>query len=136
MNFKQLSSYFTFLFVVSSLKSRLYMTFTHHLIPVYHSQRRLCRYDQSILKSSLRHLVSNVKQFFSESKTSQSPTVLFNIYLVHHITTKKKLLGLHHDEEITFKYHGNEQINTANKKVGIIIKNLMGNRIIRAVVMS
>ena len=22
--------------------------------------------------------------------------------------TKKKLLGLHHDEEITFKYHGNE----------------------------
>ena len=72
MNFKQLSSYFTFLFVVSSLKSRLYMTFTHHLIPVYHSQRRLCRYDQSILKSSLRHLVSNVKLFANDTFCSIS----------------------------------------------------------------
>ena len=65
MNFKQLSSYFTFLFVVSSLKSRLYMTFDT-------SQRRLCRYDQSILKISLRHLVSNVKLFANDTFCSIS----------------------------------------------------------------
>ena len=34
----------------------------------------------------------------------------------------QKYLGIHFDEELTFKHHINEKINEANKDIGIIRK--------------
>ena len=34
----------------------------------------------------------------------------------------QKYLGIHFDEELTFKHHNNEKINEGNKDIGIIRK--------------
>ena len=45
----------------------------------------------------------------------------FNNSTVQQISTKKHL-GIHLDEELTFKYHINEKIDKTNKGTGIIRK--------------
>ena len=49
------------------------------------------------------------------------PPLLFNNSTVQQISSQKHL-GIHLDEELTFKHHINEKINKANKGIGIIRK--------------
>ena len=49
------------------------------------------------------------------------PTLLFNNSTVQQISSEKHL-GIHLDEELTFKHNSNEKINKANKNIGIIRK--------------
>ena len=49
------------------------------------------------------------------------PPLLFNNSTIQQILSQK-YLGIHLDEEFTFKYHINEKINKANKGIGIIHK--------------
>ena len=49
------------------------------------------------------------------------PTLLLNDSTVQQISTQKHL-GIHLDEELTFKHHINEKINKANKDIRIIRK--------------
>ena len=49
------------------------------------------------------------------------PPLLFNNSTVQQ-TTSQKHLGIHLDEELTFKHHINKNINKANKAIGIIRK--------------
>ena len=49
------------------------------------------------------------------------PPLLFNNSTVQQISSQKHL-GIHLDEELTFKHHINEKINKANKGIGIICK--------------
>ena len=49
------------------------------------------------------------------------PPFLFNNSTVQQLSTQRHL-GIHLDEELTFKHHINEKINKANKGVGIICK--------------
>ena len=48
-------------------------------------------------------------------------TLLLNDSTVQQISTQKHL-GIHLDEELTFKHHINEKINKANKDIRIIRK--------------
>ena len=47
--------------------------------------------------------------------------VLFNNSTVQQISSQKHL-GIHLDEELTFKHHINKKINKANKGIGVIRK--------------
>ena len=49
------------------------------------------------------------------------PPLLFNNSTIQQISSQKHL-GIHLDEELTFKHHVNEKINKANKGIGIIRK--------------
>ena len=49
------------------------------------------------------------------------PPLLFNNSTVQQISSQKHL-GIHLDEELTFKHHINKKINKANKGIGIIRK--------------
>ena len=49
------------------------------------------------------------------------PPLLFNNSTIQQIASQKHL-GIHLDEELTFKHHINEKINKANKSTGIIRK--------------
>ena len=49
------------------------------------------------------------------------PALLFNNSAVQQISSQKHL-GIHLDEELSFKHHINEKINKANKGIGIIRK--------------
>ena len=49
------------------------------------------------------------------------PPPLFNNFTVQQMSSEKHL-GIHLDEELTFKHHINEKINKANKGIGIICK--------------
>ena len=49
------------------------------------------------------------------------PPLLFNNSTIQQISSQKHL-GIHLDEEFTFKYHINEKINKANKGIGITRK--------------
>ena len=49
------------------------------------------------------------------------PIVLFNNSTVQQISSQKHL-GIHLDEELTFKHHINEKINKANNGIGVIRK--------------
>ena len=49
------------------------------------------------------------------------PSLLFNNSTIQQISSQKHL-GIHLDEELTFKHHINEKINKANKGIGIIRK--------------
>ena len=49
------------------------------------------------------------------------PPLLFNNSTIQQISSQKHL-GIHLDEELTFKHHINEKINKANKGIGIIRK--------------
>ena len=49
------------------------------------------------------------------------PPLLFNNSTIQQIASQKHL-GIHLDEELTFKHHINEKINKANKSIGIIRK--------------
>ena len=47
--------------------------------------------------------------------------LLFKYSTVQQISSQKHL-GIHLDEELTFKHHINEKINKANKRIGIVRK--------------
>ena len=49
------------------------------------------------------------------------PPLLFNNSTVQQISSQKHL-GIHLDEELTFKHHINKKINKANKGIGVIRK--------------
>ena len=49
------------------------------------------------------------------------PPLLFNNSTVQQISSQKHL-GIYLDEELTFKYHGNEKIRKANRGIGVIRK--------------
>ena len=49
------------------------------------------------------------------------PPLLFNNSTIQQISSQKHL-GIHLDEELTFKHHINEKINKPNKGIGIIRK--------------
>ena len=49
------------------------------------------------------------------------PPLLFNNSTVQQISSQKHL-GIHLDEELTFRHHINEKINKVNKGIGIICK--------------
>ena len=49
------------------------------------------------------------------------PPLLFNNSTIQQIASQKHL-GIHLDEELTFKHHINEKINKANRSIGIIRK--------------
>ena len=49
------------------------------------------------------------------------PPLLFNNSTIQQISSQKHL-GIHLDEELTFKHHINEKINKSNKGIGIIRK--------------
>ena len=49
------------------------------------------------------------------------PPLLFNNSTVQQISSQKHL-GICLDEELTFKYHGNEKIRKANRGIGVIRK--------------
>ena len=69
--------------------------------------------------------------FFSPDQSKQPQEIIFfKVYhsplLFHNSTVQQilsqKHLGIHLDEELTFKHHINEKINKANKGIGIIRK--------------
>ena len=49
------------------------------------------------------------------------PLLLFNNSTIQQISSQKHL-GIHLDEELTFKHHINEKINKGNKSTGVIRK--------------
>ena len=49
------------------------------------------------------------------------PPLLFNNNTIQQISCQKNL-GIHLDEDLTFKHHINEKINKVNKGIGIIRK--------------
>ena len=49
------------------------------------------------------------------------PSLLFNNSTIQQ-TSSQKNLGIHIDEELTFKHHINEKVNKTNKGIGIICK--------------
>ena len=49
------------------------------------------------------------------------PPLLFNNSIIQQISFQKHL-GIHLNEELTFKHHTNEKINKANEGIGIIRK--------------
>ena len=59
--------------------------------------------------------------FSRKIKKVHHPPLLFNNSTIQQILFQKHL-GMHPDEELTFKYHINEKINKANKGIGIIYK--------------
>ena len=61
------------------------------------------------------------------------PPLLFNNSTIHQISAHKHL-GIHLDEELTFKHHINEKINKANKGTGIIRK--LNNILPRSVLLT
>ena len=62
------------------------------------------------------------RYFFSRKiKKVYHPPLLFNNCTVQQISSQKHL-GIHLDEELTFKHDINEKINKANKIIGIIRK--------------
>ena len=75
---------------------------------------------ENVLQS--RSIKTNARgNFFTEDKQSISPPLLSNNSTAKQISTQKHL-GIHLDEELTFKHHTNEKINKANKGIGIIRK--------------
>ena len=59
--------------------------------------------------------------FSRKVKKVHHPPLLFNNSTIQQISSHKHL-GIHLDEELTFKHHINEKINKANKGIGIICK--------------
>ena len=55
------------------------------------------------------------------SRKINNPPFLFNNSTIQQVSSQK-YLGIHLDEEFTFKHHINEKINKANKGIGIIRK--------------
>ena len=74
---------------------------------------------ENVLQS--RYIKINSRSFFFSQKIKKvyQPPLLFNDSTFQQISTQKHL-GIHFDEELTYKHHINEKINKGNKGIGII----------------